>query len=181
MLSCSCSGKSGDVTGSQADVTGTLVAKIADFGMSRNITYGDYYRVANHFLLPVRWMSIEAIKMATFTKHSDIWSLGIVFWEIMTHCEMPYPGLGNSEILAWIEGGSRLSKPPACPDFLYDLCLGCWQPKPDERPSALQVTGHSYRPFIIVIIVQWGIIRFCVRGVGDRLATPGRARPRPRP
>jgi serine/threonine protein kinase len=65
-------------------------AKIADFGMTRELVFRDYYRVNKHNLLPVRWMSIEALTTGRFTPASDVWSLGVVFWEISCHCEMPY-------------------------------------------------------------------------------------------
>ena len=65
-----------------------MEAKIADFGMTRELVFRDYYTVNKHNLLPVRWMSIEALTTGRFTPASDVWSLGVVFWEIMCHCEM---------------------------------------------------------------------------------------------
>lgn len=115
---------------------GTLTAKIADFGMSHTITFQDYYRVDKHHLLPVRWMPVESLVEMKFSKETDVWSLGIVFWELSCHCEMPYPGLGNEEVKAFVVNGGRLQKPPACPAFLYEMCLQCWSSMPSERPSA---------------------------------------------
>eukprot|EP00039_Didymoeca_costata_P024373 m.10120 g.10120 ORF g.10120 m.10120 type:complete len:1037 (-) comp4203_c0_seq2:1459-4569(-) len=118
------------------------VAKIADFGMSRDIVFREYYRLTNHRLLPVRWMSVEALSDGTFSVKSDVWSLGVLFWEITTYCEMPYAAMANLEVLENIKNGYRLPQPAACPDFLYKLCLQCWQANPQNRPDAKDVAAN---------------------------------------
>jgi serine/threonine protein kinase len=187
-----------------------MVAKIADFGMTRELVFRDYYTINKHHLLPVRWLAIETLVTSKFSPASDVWSLGVVFWEILCtllgfvdvssfecgcvhvcaqrllsnhraccwlvlptsthflqlnrsphapqtaylltaptlllpvnacivlkgHCEMPYPAMGNSEVFDYVRQGNRLRKPPACPDFLYDIMCSCWDEEPEQRPAA---------------------------------------------
>lgn len=117
------------------------VVKIADFGMARDIAGGnsDYYRLNHAALLPVRWMSPESISHGDFSLASDVWSLGVVFWELCCFCETPYPALGNSDVVEAVIAGKRLGQPPLAPAFLYELCLQCWNAKPFQRPSAQRV------------------------------------------
>lgn len=75
-----------------------LVVKISDFGMSRDIYTCDYYKVSGTRLLPVRWMSPESILYGKFTLESDVWSFGVVLWEIFTHAKQPYYGHSNEEV-----------------------------------------------------------------------------------
>jgi serine/threonine protein kinase len=117
----------------------SMTAKIADFGMMRNLVLNDYYRVDKHNLLPVRWMPIEALQLGKFTSASDVWSLGVVFWEVTCHCEMPYPAMGNSEVYDFVKAGRRLSQPPGCPDFLFRIMERCWHKNPASRPTAIRV------------------------------------------
>ena len=75
-----------------------LTVKISDFGMSRDIYTCDYYKVSGTRLLPVRWMSPESILYGKFTLESDVWSFGVVLWEIFTHGKQPYYGHSNEEV-----------------------------------------------------------------------------------
>uniref|UniRef100_A0A3Q4G9T0 Tyrosine-protein kinase receptor n=1 Tax=Neolamprologus brichardi TaxID=32507 RepID=A0A3Q4G9T0_NEOBR len=75
-----------------------LVVKIGDFGMSRDIYSTDYYRVGGRTMLPIRWMPPESIMYRKFTTESDIWSFGVVLWEIFTYGKQPWYQLSNSEV-----------------------------------------------------------------------------------
>lgn len=114
----------------------SLTAKIADFGMTRELVFKDYYTVDKHNMLPVRWMPVEALETGRFTPASDVWSLGVVFWEIMCHCEMPYPAMGNSDVYEYVLAGHRLKQPPGCPDFMYEMMCHCWLVDAALRPTA---------------------------------------------
>ncbi|XP_068616221.1 high affinity nerve growth factor receptor-like, partial [Brachionichthys hirsutus] len=74
-----------------------MVVKIGDFGMSRDIYSTDYYRVGGRTMLPIRWMPPESIMYRKFTTESDIWSFGVVLWEIFTYGKQPWYQLSNSE------------------------------------------------------------------------------------
>ncbi|XP_038826097.1 BDNF/NT-3 growth factors receptor-like [Salvelinus namaycush] len=104
-----------------------LLVKIGDFGMSRDVYSTDYYRVGGHTMLPIRWMPPESIMYRRFTTESDVWSLGVVLWEIFTYGKQPWYQLSNNEVIECITQGRVLQRPRSCPKEVYDLMLGCWQ------------------------------------------------------
>lgn len=115
--------------------------KIGDFGMARDIYETDYYRKGNKGLLPVRWMAPESLADGIFTNQSDVWSYGVVLWEISTLAEQPYQGLANEQVLQYVLKGELLAKPQSCPDILHRLMLACWQKRPINRPTFLRLVG----------------------------------------
>ncbi|KAL0965787.1 hypothetical protein UPYG_G00285700 [Umbra pygmaea] len=110
-----------------------LLVKIGDFGMSRDVYSTDYYRVGGHTMLPIRWMPPESIMYRRFTTESDVWSLGVVLWEIFTYGKQPWYQLSNNEVIECITQGRVLQRPRSCPKEVYDLMLGCWQREPYMR------------------------------------------------
>lgn len=110
-----------------------LVVKIGDFGMSRDVYSTDYYRVGRHTMLPVRWMPPESILYRKFTVESDIWSYGVVLWEIFTFGKQPWYELSNHEVIQQVTSGKLLSKPKGCPEDVYSIMLSCWHQNPQER------------------------------------------------
>ncbi|KAF5906154.1 NT-3 growth factor receptor-like, partial [Clarias magur] len=74
-----------------------LLVKIGDFGMSRDIYNMDYYRVGGHTMLPIRWMPPESIMYRKFSTESDVWSFGVIMWEIFTYGKQPWFQLSNNE------------------------------------------------------------------------------------
>ncbi|KAJ3605922.1 hypothetical protein NHX12_027965 [Muraenolepis orangiensis] len=118
-----------------------LLVKIGDFGMSRDVYSTDYYRVGGHTMLPIRWMPPESIMYRRFTTESDVWSLGVVLWEIFTYGKQPWYQLSNNEVIECITQGRVLQRPRTCPKEVYDLMLGCWQREPYMRLSIKEI--HS--------------------------------------
>ncbi|KAK2815287.1 hypothetical protein Q7C36_023553 [Tachysurus vachellii] len=110
-----------------------LVVKIGDFGMSRDIYSTDYYRVGGRTMLPIRWMPPESIMYRKFTTESDIWSFGVVLWEIFTYGKQPWYQLSNSEAIECITQGRELERPRTCPKEVHQLMQGCWQREPQQR------------------------------------------------
>jgi len=80
-------------------------------------------------------MSPEAIHDQVFTTESDVWSNGILLWEILTIGETPYPTISNHELLGALKSGYRMDKPQMCSDEMYELMRQCWKENPTERPS----------------------------------------------
>lgn len=95
-----------------------LTVKIGDFGMTRDIYETDYYRKDGQGLLPIRWMSPESIRDGIFTYCSDVWSYGIVLYEMATLGAQPYQGLSNTAVINYITEGGTIDKPKGCPDRL---------------------------------------------------------------
>jgi proto-oncogene tyrosine-protein kinase ROS len=111
------------------------VVKIGDFGLARNIYENHYYRKEGEGLLPVRWMAPESLVDGLFTTQSDVWSFGVVLWEIFTLGHQPYPTQTNQEVLKFIVQGGRLERPNYCPEDIYGIMLMCWAHQPHDRPT----------------------------------------------
>ncbi|XP_019566757.2 high affinity nerve growth factor receptor isoform X1 [Rhinolophus sinicus] len=116
-----------------------LVVKIGDFGMSRDIYSTDYYRVGGRTMLPIRWMPPESILYRKFTTESDVWSFGVLLWEIFTYGKQPWYQLSNTEAIECITQGRELERPRACPPEVYAIMRGCWQREPQQRHSIKDV------------------------------------------
>lgn len=110
-----------------------LVVKIGDFGMSRDVYSTDYYRVGRHTMLPIRWMPPESILYRKFTVESDVWSFGVVLWEIFSFGKQPWYELSNHEVIQQVTSGKLLTKPDGCPEEIYQMMLTCWNTQPQDR------------------------------------------------
>ncbi|XP_016067843.1 PREDICTED: tyrosine-protein kinase receptor TYRO3 [Miniopterus natalensis] len=108
---------------------------VADFGLSRKIYSGDYYRQGCASKLPVKWLALESLADNLYTVHSDVWAFGVTMWEIMTRGQTPYAGIENAEIYNYLIGGNRLKQPPDCMEDVYELMYQCWSADPKQRPS----------------------------------------------
>lgn len=94
------------------------ITKLGDFGLARDIYSDEYYRKVSETKLPVRWMAPETIKDGIFTGKSDVWSFGVLCWEIMTFGADPYMGQANSEVIKNVIDGNHLDRPENCPNKL---------------------------------------------------------------
>ncbi|XP_077267488.1 high affinity nerve growth factor receptor isoform X2 [Temnothorax americanus] len=110
-----------------------LAVKIADFGMSRDIYTCDYYKIGGSRLLPVRWMSPESVVYGRFTLETDVWSFGVVLWEVYSFGKQPYYGFSNEEVVKLILQGTMLVPPDECPPIVCQLMHDCWKLEPRER------------------------------------------------
>ncbi|XP_066453165.1 discoidin domain-containing receptor 2 isoform X2 [Eleutherodactylus coqui] len=121
--------------------------KIADFGMSRNLYSGDYYRIQGRAVLPIRWMSWESILMGKFTTASDVWAFAVTLWEMLTFCqEQPYSEMSDEQVIEntgefFRDQGKQvyLPQPEICPDKVYKLMLSCWRRETRVRPSFQEI------------------------------------------
>ncbi|XP_057714667.1 tyrosine-protein kinase receptor TYRO3 [Corythoichthys intestinalis] len=111
------------------------VVCVADFGLSKKIYSGDYYRQGSVSKLPVKWIALESLADNVYTTQSDVWSFGVTMWEVMTRGQTPYPGVENSEIYEYLIRGERLKKPAECRQDIYDVMHSCWSPVPKCRPT----------------------------------------------
>ena len=118
-----------------------LFVKIADFGLSKDVYSTDYYKLGERSseLLPIRWMPPEAILFCKFSTQSDVWSFGIVLWEIFAGGAQPYYTLSNDEVVEYVTNKNVLQCPSGCPRSLYELMVNCWAVIPDNRPTASEI------------------------------------------
>ncbi|XP_043255159.1 tyrosine-protein kinase receptor torso-like [Colletes gigas] len=115
------------------------VVKISDFGLSRDVYQENLYRKEGRGKLPLRWMAIEALTHQLYSTYSDVWSFGILLWEIVTMGAVPYPGVSNNAILGLLKSGYRMERPPSCGVELYNIMLSCWTARPQSRPTLTQL------------------------------------------
>ncbi|XP_054423987.1 fibroblast growth factor receptor 4 isoform X1 [Pteronotus mesoamericanus] len=120
-------------------VTEDNVMKIADFGLARGVHHIDYYKKTSNGRLPVKWMAPEALFDRVYTHQSDVWSFGILLWEIFTLGGSPYPGIPVEELFSLLREGHRMDRPPNCPPELYGLMRECWHAAPSQRPTFKQL------------------------------------------
>ncbi|XP_048873959.1 mast/stem cell growth factor receptor kita isoform X1 [Brienomyrus brachyistius] len=112
------------------------VAKICDFGLARDITTDSNYVVKGNARLPVKWMSPESIFECVYTFESDVWSYGILLWEIFSLGSSPYPGMPvDSKFYKMIKEGYRMNEPEFAPRKMYEIMTSCWDADPFKRPS----------------------------------------------
>uniref|UniRef100_A0A9J8DAQ7 Ephrin type-A receptor 7 n=1 Tax=Cyprinus carpio carpio TaxID=630221 RepID=A0A9J8DAQ7_CYPCA len=123
-------------------VNSNLVCKVSDFGLSRVIDDDpEAVYTTTGGKIPVRWTAMEAIQYRKFTSASDVWSYGILMWEVMSYGERPYWDMSNQDVIKAIEEGYRLPAPMDCPPGLHQLMLDCWQKDRADRPKFDQIVG----------------------------------------
>uniref|UniRef100_A0A8C0SAL2 Tyrosine-protein kinase Mer n=1 Tax=Canis lupus familiaris TaxID=9615 RepID=A0A8C0SAL2_CANLF len=108
---------------------------VADFGLSKKIYSGDYYRQGRIAKMPVKWIAIESLADRVYTSKSDVWAFGVTMWEIATRGMTPYPGVQNHEMYDYLLHGHRLKQPEDCLDELYEIMHSCWRADPLDRPT----------------------------------------------
>uniref|UniRef100_A0A674MP28 Platelet-derived growth factor receptor alpha n=1 Tax=Takifugu rubripes TaxID=31033 RepID=A0A674MP28_TAKRU len=114
------------------------IVKICDFGLARDIMHDNNYVSKGSTFLPVKWMAPESIFDNLYTTLSDVWSYGILLWEIFSLGGTPYPGMiVDSSFYNKIKSGYRMSKPEHAPQDVYDMMMKCWNSEPEKRPSFL--------------------------------------------
>ncbi|XP_068686600.1 fibroblast growth factor receptor 2-like [Montipora foliosa] len=121
------------------------VCKISDFGLARDIYEKKQYLKLGEGDLPLRWMAIESIFQGITTTLSDVWSFGILLWEIVTLGANPYPAMKRDDLIEQLRVGYRMPKPPFCSDELYAIMWQCWQTDPESRPTFLELGKTLHR------------------------------------
>ncbi|XP_056466824.1 ephrin type-A receptor 4-like [Gadus chalcogrammus] len=123
-------------------VNSNLVCKVSDFGMSRVLEDDpEAAYTTRGGKIPIRWTAPEAIAYRKFTSASDVWSYGIVMWEVMSYGERPYWDMSNQDVIKAIDEGYRLPPPMDCPVSLHQLMLDCWQRERADRPKFGQIVN----------------------------------------
>lgn len=128
----------------------SLRVKIADFGMSRETNAMDYYRIGSaKAYLPVRWMPPEALLYGKFTVKSDVWSFGVLLWEVYTYGRQPYYGMSNYEVIDRVKTGQFLDCPDLCPAPIYEVMRSSWTRAPSRRPHMDNIVGRLGKLLVI--------------------------------
>ncbi|NWX95209.1 SRMS kinase, partial [Nothoprocta ornata] len=119
-----------------------LTCKIADFGLAR-LLKDDIYSTSSSTKIPVKWTAPEAANYRTYSLKSDVWSYGILLYEVFTYGQVPYEGrMTNQETVRQITRGYRLPRPSSCPAEIYGIMLECWNGNTERRPSFVALRGR---------------------------------------
>ncbi|KAI6218060.1 Tyrosine-protein kinase [Aphelenchoides besseyi] len=117
-------------------ISGVPEVKVADFGLARKLMEENIYSAQEGAKFPIKWTAPEAATKGAFTVKSDVWSYGVLLYEIFTRGYQPYPGLGNPEVIQHVQRGYRMPRPNGTPEAIYnDAMLKCWQENPEQRPT----------------------------------------------
>lgn len=136
-----------DLAARNCMVSKDLVCKIGDFGMARDIYETDYYKISKKGLLPIRWMAPECLSDGVFTSDTDVWSFGVVLYEILTLAEIPYQGFSNEEVLHHVLHKGVLNIPRNCPEMIQKIMEKCFKWRPSERPTFMEIVTEL-EPFL---------------------------------
>ncbi|XP_035687859.1 fibroblast growth factor receptor 3-like [Branchiostoma floridae] len=132
-----------------------MQVKVADFGLCRDVHEKGYYRIQNwekchgylpslQVKLPYKWMAPESHEEYIFDTKTDVWSYGIVLWEIFSGGKTPYPDVPSAHFISYLREGHRMSRPNRCPIRLYnDVVKQCWQKDPTKRPSFKEILARA--------------------------------------
>ncbi|UJR15936.1 hypothetical protein I4U23_002856 [Adineta vaga] len=112
--------------------------KITNIARYRRKYHLDYYKIANR-LLPVRWMSIESLLSGIYTEMSDVWSFGVLLWEMFSYGIQPYYGQTNPEVIEMIRDRKLLPCPSNCSKRIYALMCSCWEESIEHRPTFIEL------------------------------------------
>ncbi|CAD5212354.1 unnamed protein product [Bursaphelenchus xylophilus] len=118
-------------------------AKISDFGLAQKVDQKTVDRGRGKF--PIKWTAPEALREGAFTNKSDVWSYGVLLWEIYSFGRVPYPRIPIQDVVRHIERGYRMEPPEACPTPMNDLMTECWNLSPSERPSFAMIVARLKR------------------------------------
>ncbi|KAM9313196.1 macrophage colony-stimulating factor 1 receptor [Gastrophryne carolinensis] len=140
-----------DVAARNVLITQGRVAKICDFGLARDIENDINYVVKGNARLPVKWMAPESIFDCIYTVQSDVWSYGILLWEIFSLGRSPYPGIVvNQKFYKMIKEGYKMDSPDSAPLDIYRLMKACWDLEPTKRPNFNQITDLINRQMSLI-------------------------------
>ncbi|XP_047004411.1 tyrosine-protein kinase CSK isoform X1 [Schistocerca americana] len=116
------------------------IAKVSDFGLARDENF-----TLEGGKLPIKWTAPEALRHAIFSNKSDMWSFGILLWEIYSFGRVPYPRIPLADVVKHVEKGYKMESPEGCPPEVYEMMRQAWDLVPDKRPTFREVKaklGH---------------------------------------
>ncbi|XP_063241635.1 tyrosine-protein kinase Drl-like [Bacillus rossius redtenbacheri] len=128
-----------DLAARNCAVNDKLQVKVADSALSRDLFPADYYCLGDNENRPIKWLALESLASKHFTAASDVWSFGVLLWELTTLAQQPYAEVDPFEMADYLRDGYRLAQPLCCPDELFALMACCWFTAPEERPAFSQL------------------------------------------
>ncbi|XP_063959608.1 ephrin type-B receptor 4b-like [Lytechinus pictus] len=118
------------------------VCKLSDFGLARDVMNGGVYQRKTQGRVPIRWMALESLLDNVYTIQSDVWSFGVLMWEIVTIGSYPYPGVPSKKLIKDLQKGYRMPRPEHCSEDIYSIMLECWREENKLRPTFDQLRNR---------------------------------------
>ncbi|CAH1377716.1 unnamed protein product [Tenebrio molitor] len=128
-----------DLAARNCVVDDKLRVQVADNALSRDLFPSDYHCLGDNENRPIKWLAIESLLHKTFSVSSDVWSFGVLLWELTTLAQQPYVEIDPFEMAAYLKDGYRLAQPINCPDELFAVMAYCWAMSAEERPTFTQL------------------------------------------
>ncbi|XP_033839515.1 tyrosine-protein kinase Tec [Periophthalmus magnuspinnatus] len=122
-------------------VNDSMVVKVSDFGMTRYVL-DDQYTSSSGAKFPVKWSPPEVFNFCKYSSKSDVWSFGVLMWEVFTEGRMPFEQNSNHEVVTMVMHGHRLYRPKLASEIIYGLMQKCWHERPDKRPSFKELASQ---------------------------------------
>uniref|UniRef100_A0A914CRS1 Protein kinase domain-containing protein n=1 Tax=Acrobeloides nanus TaxID=290746 RepID=A0A914CRS1_9BILA len=135
------------------------IAKVSDFGLCCDIDNDTLiYQASLTKKLPMKWLSIEALAERRFSEKSDVWSFGVLMYEMFSLGKAPYASLENSEVLGFLQSGQRLEIPEDVPEELVLIMESCWEEGPAQRPTFISLM-EKFRDILETSTSHYGYLR----------------------
>ncbi|XP_071843070.1 uncharacterized protein [Apostichopus japonicus] len=115
--------------------SGEDVCKLSNFSHSRDVIKDGIAHRKTQGRSSIRWMATESLLENAFTIRSNVWSFGVLLWEIVTIGSYPYAGITSGKLTRFLQDGKRMTKPDHCSNEIYSLMMQCWQTDPRKRPT----------------------------------------------
>nr|CAH8838851.1 unnamed protein product [Trichobilharzia regenti] len=128
-----------DIATRNCVIKGKTRIALSDSALSRDLFPEDYHCLGDNTNRPVKWLAHEALIERKYNKATDVWSVGITLWELITKGQQPYANIDAFEMPAVLRSGYRLKKPQNCPDDLWKIIYACWKANPSSRPTVSQL------------------------------------------
>ncbi|KAM8713893.1 hypothetical protein ACLKA7_014107 [Drosophila subpalustris] len=116
--------------------------KICDSALSRDLFPDDYDCLGDNENRPLKWLSLESLQKKVYGTQSDVWSLGVLYWELVTLAQMPHEEVDIFELTNYLAAGYRLEQPVNCPDEFFTVMNCCWHSEPKQRPTPSQLLSY---------------------------------------
>ena len=116
-------------------VDGDMICKVASFNKALCLEHDETHRTCPNQPVVIRWQPPEVLGNKTFSIKSDVWSFGVLLFEIFSFSSNPYPDKSKEQVKSHVMGGNKMSKPKDCPEEVYQIMRSCFEFKPTERPS----------------------------------------------
>ena len=115
-------------------VSENLICKVSNFDLAR-VLHDGIYEAHTGAKFPIKWTAPEAAMYNRYTIKSEVWSFGILLYELITYGRFPYPGMNNAQVLEALQTGYRMPCPMGCPEQLYEIMRQCWRDDASSRPT----------------------------------------------